>query len=191
MSKGSNVEPSIPQCPSCPEGAWMDIWSWSDSWISQWISHLLNKPSLLTSIENLREGYERLRRVVAIVPGISVKAVAGRTPYQWLTYWLGQRIAILGTLSAKTLSLSSATQARNFLMTVRRGDATVFIAVTSIAFVLVQCDDVCIPHVLWYFTLYSAETGFHTALEMMFLLQHFSTSVRILSFSGALPEARE
>lgn len=76
-------------------------------------------------------------------------------------------------------------------MTVRRGDATVFIVVTSIAFVLVQCDDVCIPHVLWYFTLYSAETGFHTALEMMFLLQHFSTSVRILSFSGALPEARE
>ena len=36
------------------------------------------------------------------------------------------------------------------------GDATVFIAVTPIAFVLVQCDDVCIPHVFWNFS--AAET---------------------------------
>ena len=38
------------------------------------------------------------------------------------------------------------------------GDATVVIAVTPIAFVLVQCDDVCIPHVFWNFTFSAAET---------------------------------
>ena len=70
-------------------------------------------------------------------------------------------------------------------------DATVVIVVTFIAFVLVECDDVCIPHVLWYFTLSSAEIGFHTTHKMMFLLQLFRTSARILSFSGALLEARE
>jgi len=66
--------------------------------------------------------------VVAIVPCISVTAVGGRTPYKWLTCWLGKPIAILGTLSAKTWLLNGG----------KEGDATVVIAVTSIAFVLVQ-----------------------------------------------------
>ena len=48
---------------------------------------------------------------------------------------------------------------------IEKRDATVVIAVASVSFVLVQCDSVCILHVLWYYTFSPAKTEkFHTAL---------------------------
>ena len=62
----------------------------AESWIGRLCPCLpVRKPSW---------GLWRLPRVVAVVPYIFNAAVRGRTPYQWLTCWLGNHIAILGRL---------------------------------------------------------------------------------------------
>ena len=83
---------------------------------------LLNKPSLLTSIENLREVYEGCEEWLPLFPTFLLQLSEGEHHINgWPVGRLGKHIAILGILSAKTWRLSSATQARSFLMTVRRG----------------------------------------------------------------------
>ena len=55
--------------------------------------------------------------------------------------------------------------------------AAIIIANASVAFVFVQCDDVSIPHVLWYFafTPTEAEDFMHLGDECLFAaLQYFS-----------------
>lgn len=86
----------------------------------------------------------------------------GEDIYQWLTSWLGNHIAILGRLSSPKPEASSVLLGRTPSLapssTLWRKMPTVRIAVTPIALVLVQSDDNCVPHFLWYFTCPLAET---------------------------------
>ena len=59
-------------------------------------------------------------------------------------------------------------------------NAMVVIAVTPVSFVLIQCDDVCILHVLWYSTFPPAKTKDFIQLGCDYLLialQYFSRDV--------------
>ena len=56
------------------------------------------------------------------------------------------------------------------------------IAIASVTFVIVQCDDISIPHVLWYFAFTPTEAEDFMQLRDECLLQHFSASAGISSF---------
>lgn len=76
-----------------------------------------------------------------------------------LTGWLRNHIATLGRPSLRqNLEPLQRCSGEQLPYDAKEGDATVVISVAPIAFVLVQCDDVCIPHVLWYLTFSLAET---------------------------------
>ena len=131
----------------------MEIWSWSDSWISH-----LCLPVSKTFVRSTKATKSGCRCCLHFSCScrrentISVADLLARETHCNSWYSLRQNLEPLQCYSGEKL-----------LNNGKKGDATVVIAVTSIAFVLVHCDEVCIPHVLWYFTLSSAETGFHTA----------------------------
>ena len=64
---------------------------------------------------------------------------------------------ILDRLCLQAPGVSSA-QNGQLLYNAEKRDATVVIAVAPVTFVLVQCDNVCILHVLWYPTFSAAKT---------------------------------
>ena len=66
---------------------------------------------------------------------------------------------------------------KDFPNDTEEGYAATIIGIASVAFVFVQCDDVSIPHVLWYitFTPTEAEDLMHLGDECLFAaLQYFS-----------------
>ena len=126
-----------------------------------------------------------LRRVVRVVPCSSPAAVGWRTPHQWLTCWLGSHIAILCRISPPKPGASSMHLGEKLPCDAKKRDADGYFShchrlstgwgcLHSLCPVVIQGQSISAAHRL-----------------IMFPLQHFRTSVGMLSFPGAFPESRK
>ena len=95
---------------------------------------------------------------------------------QW-NCWHGSHTATQGRLALQEPGASSILRVQRLSKNSEEGYAAIIIAIASVAFAFVQCDDVSIPHVLWYFafTPTEAEDFMQLRNECLFAaLQYFS-----------------
>ena len=192
MLKVADDEPSKTAVPFT--SSWKDLMMLRSLGGHSIMGRILKRPSLLTRLK----AFVRSMKATEWLPLLStflLKLLEGEDHVYSGSVGTEAALRLLVDLLCTYLEPLQYYACKDFPSNTQEGSAMIIIAIASITFVSVQCDDVSmtlaslISCVTWPSLHQRQRISCNSVMSVS--LQHFSTSAGIPSFPGTLPEARE
>ena len=189
--QGGSQDASLFHSASYVEGSWcwavkdhgafhVFVEGSDDAEKSGWTSNLgkdLEEAIPTDQIESLCEIYESNEEWLPLLPAFLLELSEWENHVYSGSVGTEAALRLRVDLLCKYLEPLQYYTCKDFPNDAEEGYATIIIAIASVTFVFVQCDDVCIPHVLWHFAFTPTEAEDFMKLrdECLFAaLQYFS-----------------